>query len=133
MDNQQDDISNFAAVDTGTIDLEKPNGDPLLNSKGEQMSVTVYGPGSKQHGKATAKRNRAILAHVRSGGKKMKDDDQRELDADFLADITSSFNNFTYKGLTGHEQFKAFYMDATVGCYSEQVNKGVNDWGNFTK
>jgi hypothetical protein len=131
--NQQDDISAFAAVDTGTIELERPNGEPLLNSSGLQMSVTVYGPGSKQHQKATAKRNRAILAHVRTGGKKMKDEDQRELDADFLADITSSFNNFTYKGLQGHEQFKAFYMDATVGCYSEQVNKGVNDWGNFTK
>ena len=97
------------------------------------MSVTVYGPGSKQFQRAQSVRNRAILEYVKKGGKKMKDNEQRELDAEFLASCTVSFNGFVYKELTGIEMFRAAYMDTAIGFISEQVNKAIGDWANFTQ
>jgi hypothetical protein len=126
------DISKLAVKETAVIELESPDGEPLLNENGEVLSVTVYGPGSKQFQRAQGKRNRAILEYVRKGGKKMKDEEQRELDAEFLADCTASFNGFVYKDLTGYEMFKAAYLDPSIGFIAEQVNKAIGDWANFT-
>lgn len=126
------DISSLAVNETTIIELESPSGDPLTNDKGEPLSVTVYGPGSKQFQKATSVRNRAILDYVKKGSKKMKDGEQRELDAEFLAACTVSFNGFGYKELTGVEMFKAAYLDTAIGFISEQVNKAIGDWANFT-
>lgn len=126
------DISNLAVKETAVIELESPDGEPLLNENGEVLSVTVYGPGSRQFQRAQGKRNRAILEYVRKGGKKMKDEEQRELDAEFLADCTASFNGFVYKDLTGYDMFKAAYLDPAIGFIAEQVNKAIGDWANFT-
>ena len=127
------DISKLAVKETAVIELESPDGEPLINDQGETLSVTVYGPGSKQFQKAQGTRNRAILEYVRKGGKKMKDEEQRELDAEFLSACTVSFNGFTYKELTGYEMFKAAYLDPAIGFIAEQVNKAIGDWANFTK
>jgi hypothetical protein len=127
------DISKLAVSATSTIDLEDPSGEPLLTDTGDKISVTVYGPGSKQFQKASGVRNRAILEYVRKGGKKMKDDEQRELDADFLATCTVSFNGFSYKDQTGYEMFKQAYLDPSIGFIAEQVNKAIGDWSNFTQ
>lgn len=127
------DISKIGVNPTSTIELETPEGEALTNDAGDAMSITIYGPGSKQFQKASGIRNRAILDYVRKGGKKMKDDEQRELDAEFLATCTVSFNGFVYKDLTGHEMFKAAYMDSAIGFIADQVNKAVGDWSNFTK
>jgi len=35
--------------------------------------------------------------------------------------------------LTGIEMFKQAYLDPSIGFISEQVNKAINDWANFTK
>lgn len=126
------DISKLAVKETAIIELETPDGEPLTNDQGETLSVTVYGPGSKQFQRAQGKRNRAILEHVRKGGKKMKDEEQRELDAEFLAECTASFNGFVYKDLTGYDMFKAAYLDPAIGFIAEQVNKAIGDWANFT-
>jgi hypothetical protein len=127
------DISSLAVKDTTIVELETPMGDELLNDKGERLSVTVYGPGSKQFNKAQGVRNRAILEYVKRGGKKMKDGEQRDLDAEFLTACTVSFNNFAYKDFTGSEMFKEAYLDTTIGFISEQVNKAIGDWANFTQ
>jgi hypothetical protein len=126
------DISKLAAKETAIVELDGPDGEPLQNEDRQRLSVTVYGPGSKQFQKAQGVRNRAILEYVRKGGKKMRDDEQRELDAEFLASCTASFNGFTYKDLVGYDQFKAAYLDPSIGFVSEQVNKAIGDWGNFT-
>jgi hypothetical protein len=127
------DVSKLAVSATSIIELEDPNGEQLINDSGEVISVTVYGPGSKQFQKASGVRNRAVLDYIRKGGKKMKDDEQRELDAEFLASCTVSFNGFVYKDLTGSEMFKAAYLDPSIGFIAEQVNKAIGDWSNFTQ
>ena len=128
------DISKFAVSPTSTINLEDAEGDQLVNEKGEPISITVYGPGSKHYQKAQGVRNRAIVEYVRKGSKKtMRDDDQQEMDAEFLSACTASFNGIAYKDLTGAEMFKAVYLDASIGFIAEQVNKAIGDWANFTK
>ena len=126
------DISSLAVKETAIVQLEAVDGEALLDADGKQLSITVYGPGSKAFQKATAVRNRAILEYVKKGGKKMKDEEQRELDAEFLADCTASFNEFVYKDMTGYDMFKAAYLDAGIGFIAEQINKAIGDWANFT-
>lgn len=127
------DISTLSAAETGTLELVTPGGDELLNDKGEPCTITVFSPGTKQYQKALSAKNRAVYEFVKRGGRKMKDGEQREIDARFLADITASFNGFGYKDLKGYEMFKALYSDETIGFIAEQVNGFVNDWGNFTR
>ena len=127
------DISTLAAAETGTLELVTPGGDELLNDKGEPCTITVFSPGTKQYQKALSAKNRAVYEFVKRGGRKMKDGEQREIDARFLADITASFNGFGYKDLKGYEMFNALYSDETIGFIAEQVNAFVNDWGNFTR
>lgn len=131
MDNAFD-ISTLAVNDTGTVELETINGDPLMNGE-KQCSITVFSPGSSQYQRAQAKRNRAVVETVRKGSKKMSDSAQRDLDASFLADCTASFNHFTYKDLTGYDQYKEFYLDAKIGFLAEQVNRALGNWANFSK
>ena len=127
------DISKLAVAETTTIELDGPDGEKLTDGKGNVLSVTIYGPGSKAYQKAQGERNRAIMAQVRKGGKKMKDSEARELDAELLASCTISFNGFGYKDLSGYEMFKAAYMDASIGFIAEQINKELGDWENFIK
>ena len=125
------DISTLAANETTIVELETPAGDPLMTDDGARLSVTVYGPGSKNFQKAQGVRNRALMKYFRKGGKEMSDGEQRELDAEFLATCTASFNEFQYKDLTGYEMFKAAYRDASIGFIADQVNKAIGDWANF--
>lgn len=128
------DISGCAAADTADIELQRPDGEPMTNHAGQVLSVTVYGPGSTKFLHAQGVRNRAILAFVRKGAasKRMADDDQRVLDAEFLAACTHSFNGFGYKNFPpGPEMFRAAYLDPKVGFIAEQINKGIGDWANF--
>jgi len=127
------DISTKSVKETTIVYLEGPDGEQLLGNDGKQVSITVYGPGSKLFQKAQAAKNRAILEQVRKGGKKVSDNVQRDIDAEFLATCTESFNGFTYKDLKGPEMFKACYSDYSIGYVAEQVNKAVGDWSNFTK
>jgi len=127
------DISKIGVSATTTIELEGPDGELLVDDKGKQLSVTVYGPGSKEFQKAQGVKNRAILEFVRKGSAKMKDHEQRELDCEFLASCTVSFNNFTYKDKTGAEAFKAAYLDPSIGFIADQINRKIGDWENFTQ
>lgn len=127
------DISALSVTDTTDVELVDAKGEPLLvPGTDTPMSVTVYGPGSKPFAKAQATRNRAVLQTVRRGARKMKDEEQRDVDAEFLATCTASFNGFDYKGMVGHEGFKALYLDPKVGFIAEQVNKAISDWSAFT-
>ena len=128
------DISKCSVDETTTVNIETPDGETMENGDGEKVSITVFGPGSKPYQKAQAVKNRAILDQLRKGKNKMSDSLQRELDAEFLATCTSSFNNFSYKDFEpGYAMFKACYMDYSIGFVAEQVNNKIGDWANFTK
>lgn len=130
------DISKASVSETTTVDLSGPDGEELHNDEGQRLSITVYGPGSKVFQKAQNEKNRAILEQVRKGKKKMSSYAQRELDAEFLSEITVSFNGFAYRPdeyEPGPDMYKAAYLDYSIGYIADQVNSEAGDWANFTK
>jgi hypothetical protein len=134
------DITTKKVAETATLDLLDADESPLIGEGGVQCSVTVYGPGSAEYAKAEAKKNNKVMDRLKRKGKAdATPEEQRAQQADFLADITASFNGFTYpsadpdKPLEGRALFRAAYMDRGVGFIADQVQAFVGDWGNFSR
>lgn len=146
------DISTIEVDDTVDVILEHPKTkEPILVGGteiadedggmtlvgGVPMSVTVYGPGSKQFKAAkSAQSNRNMKRARASGGRVETTADEEAGDvAAFLATITVSLNNFNYKGLPSdsRDTFRAMYLDRKMGWITDQVNGQAGDWGRFTK
>lgn len=146
------DISAIEVADTFDVILEHPSTkEPMLvggtevpdedggttTVGGVPMSVTVYGPGSKQFKAArSAQSNRNMKRARASGGRVETTADEEASDvAAFLSTITVSLNNFTYKGLPtdARDTFRALYLDRKMGWITDQVNNQAGDWGRFTK
>lgn len=123
-------IENLAVKDTTEIHLHGPDDELLYDEAGRPVTITVNGPGTKAYAKAQQAKNKALMEYMRKG--KIRPDSTLEDNAEFLARVTVSFNNFQYKGMHGYEQFKACYLDASIGFIAEQVNKELGDWSNFT-
>ena len=128
------DIKSLAVNETTTIHLRGADDELLFadTDGNKPMTITVYGPGTKIFSKARDALNKAVLERFRRKGKNRADTTLEET-AEFLAAVTVSFNNFEYGGLEGHDQFKACYLDNSIGFIAEQVNKELADWSNFTK
>lgn len=124
------DISKLRVSETADIELDLPNGDPMVDEKGNRCSVTVYGAGSKEYQKAQAHKNRQLMEAMRKKG--TKNIDQRALDAEMLAAVTVAFNNFTYgEGKSDRAMIDAAYRDPAIGWMAEQVGAALGDWETF--
>ena len=130
------DITQTAVEETAVCELNNADDAPLIGDENKQCTVTLYGPGSAPYAQAEAKRQNRLLERLRRKGKtEMSAEEQRGESAEFLAAITISFNNFAYPpagDATGKDLFRALYMDRKVGFITDQVQKFVGDWGNFT-
>lgn len=132
------DISTKKVAETATLDLLDADESPLLGEGKVQCSVTVFGPGSAEYAKAEAKKNNKVMDRLKRKGKAdATPEEQRAQQADFLADITASFNGFTYTSpdgatLEGRSLYRAAYMDRGIGFIADQVQAFVGDWGNFS-
>lgn len=126
-------LKNFAAADTAEIELLDGQRSPLLTQDGKPVTVTVYGPGSKQMAAAIARSQarQAKLQRIRKGREATPEERTAEA-AELLADITVSMAGIEYDGLQGREMFTAIYNDTTLGFIFEQVNRASVDWANFT-
>jgi hypothetical protein len=126
-------ITQLAVNETTDIHLRGPDDELLYDEAGRPVTITVNGPGTKAFAKAQQAKNKALMEYVRRG--KNKPDTTLADNAEFLARVTVSFNNLQYKGMSvnGYEQFKACYLDQSIGFISEQVGKELADWSNFTK
>jgi hypothetical protein len=126
-------ITTIRARDEADIKLNNADGEPLIGGNGEQLSVTIYGPGSKQYAKAQAERNQRLLARMAkrgNSGAKLTPDEQTAEAAAFLAACTKSFNGWAYNG--DPTAFEACYNDRPLTFIADQVQAGINDWGNFS-
>mgnify|MGYP003576920687 CR=1 FL=1 len=128
------DIKSLAVKDTSDLHLRSADDELLFTEDGKPITITVYGPGSKAYAKAETAQNNRMLDRLKKKGKADQTPDEKIAEqAEFLAACTKSFNNFSYGGLAGDEQFKACYSDKSVGFIGEQVGKHIADWGNFTQ
>jgi hypothetical protein len=129
------DIRKFAVEETSLLPLRDGADEPLLGEDKIQMTVTLFGPGSKPYAKAqAAQQNRMIDKLKRKGKTEQSAEDKAREQAEFLAACTKEFSaNIEYDGLAGEALFKAIYADTTIGFIAEQVGKHLGDWANFTK
>lgn len=135
------DITQRRATETGVIDLVTGDGSPLTDEKGNVLSVTVHGPGSKVWQAADAERNRRRTARIEKNRGKLTAalDKAKEDEVDFLTAITVSFNGWEYPAPQEQpwagqkDMFRAAYADDTIGYIRDHVHREATDWSVFTK
>lgn len=130
------DIRSFAVEETRVLHLKSASDDPLIGDDGNPMTVTLYGPGSKQYARAQAAQNNRFVERLQKKGKAAEQTAEQSASerADRLAACTKEFSsNIAYDDLKGTELFKAVYSDPSIGFIAEQVGTFINDWGNFSK
>lgn len=127
-------LTSIAAKDTYTINLVNANDEPLLQDDGSPVSITVYGPGSKHHQRAQARRTQLALDRMAKRGGKIKitAEEQQKEQAEFLAACTHSFNGLSYNGSSTGDAILAAYSDPSIGFIADQVSKALGDWANFS-
>lgn len=117
-----DDELMYKDGDDGQPDLSKP------------MTVTLYGPGSKQYAKASARQQNRALDKLKKKGKADQTAEEKAQErAEFLADVTAAMTNVEYDQLQGEFLYKAVYSDTSLGFIPKQIEEYLGDWGNFTK
>lgn len=134
------DITSTKVLEKGILKLTDAEEAPLMGQDADgnpkQCAIELYGPGSKAYAAAEARRNNRTVDRIKRRGKsKLSAEEQRSDQADFLADVTIAFHNFTYPagdGVTGRDMFHALYMDRGVGFITDQAQQFVTDWGNFS-
>jgi hypothetical protein len=127
------DIRTKAVQATSTLHL-RDAADELMFDGDKPVTVTIYGPGSKQFAKAQqAQQNRMLDSLKRKGKTDQTAEQKRAEQAEFLTECTASFENLTYDALTGAALAKAVYSDIEIGFIADQVAKHIGDWANFSK
>jgi len=106
---------------------------PTDGSQPAAVGVTIYGPGSKEFQQAQVKVNNRAVARLQKRGKfEQTVDGKLKEQAEYLADITQSFQHLDYDGLTGRALALAVYGDPSIGFIGDQVAEYVKEWGNFS-
>jgi hypothetical protein len=123
------DLSAFQLVNTAILEVENPKGDPLLFN-GAPVTITLYGPGSKEYKNAKYKLENAnqtrSIAMLRGKTSKTAAEDQEKANAEFLAACTAQVDNFPITGGA-----LALYSNPGLVYITDQVNKFLGDAENF--
>jgi hypothetical protein len=129
-----DDIGALSASDTDTFQLRDPNDEPLTR-EGAPITVTVFGPGSDEHARATTAQSNKQLKRLRKRGDiVLTATDVAEDAAEFLTAITKEFGNLKHNGeIVGADRsrIRALYLDRRLSWIGDQVNDRVKNWENF--
>jgi len=128
-------IRKFEVEETGVLELLDASGEPMIGEDGKPMTITGYGPGSKQYAKAQAAQQNRMIDKLKARGKtEQSADDKTRENAEFLAGCTKSFSsNIEMDGLDGEALYKAVYSEKKLGFVPEQFGKWLSEWGNFSK
>ena len=127
------DIRTKAVQATSTLHL-RDAADELMYDGDKPVTVTIYGPGSKQFAKAQAAQQNRMLDSLKRKGKTDQTAEQKRAEqAEFLTECTAAFENLTYGDLTSTALAQAVYSDIEIGFIADQVAKHIGDWANFSK
>lgn len=135
------DITKKRALESAKIDLVNGDGSPLLDDDGNQLTVTVFGPGSKRWQQADTDRNRKRTARIEKNRGRLAAalDNAKADEVDFLVAITISFDGWTYPAPTeagwptSADMFRAAYEDDQIGFIRDHVHGQATNWEAFTK
>lgn len=130
------DVSTIEIADTCDVEILHPKSSaPLEGDDGKVCTITIHGPGSKAFAAAKARNNLRFVERLKRKGKQEADPEEDAANtAAFLASITVSLNNFSYKGgdPRSADTFRALYADPAMGWLTELVNGEAGDWARFT-
>ena len=134
-------IKNTAIAASAKFHVRDAAGELLYTDDGQKVTITVHSPGTKPYQKAKHAREERNNTRVfgRTQGKaeaKMSAEDKVAERAEFLAAITISFDNLDYpdaNGRGGFELYKAVYSDIEIGHVAEDLEKFMDERGNFKK
>lgn len=132
------DIKSKAVAATSFLHLKDADENLLydqpVGGERQPVGVHVYGPGSKEYQAAQTKvSNRQVQRLQKRGKFEQTPEEKQKEQAQFLADITHSFENLGYEGKTGRELALAVYGDITLGFIVDQVAEHTKDWANFSQ
>ena len=137
-------LKKFAVSPTGRLHLRDANDElmyarTLTDGQPDPASAIVanlYGPGSKEYARATAKQNNRVMNRLKQKGKIEQTAEQKLLeDAEFLADCTQSIENLEEHTpvTTDRQTLIEQYTDNEIGFVRDQIAKHIGDWSNFSK
>jgi hypothetical protein len=133
-------IRKFAVSETGVLNLTDADDEPMIGDDGKPMSITLFGPGSKEYARANAANQNRLVDKLKKKGKTDQSAaDRAREQSEFLAACTKDMSaNIEYDApggekLKGEELYKAIYSDITIGFVADQVAKFIGDWSNFSK
>lgn len=123
------DLSQFEILDTASLTVLNPKGDELTVG-GKPVVISVYSPGSKQFMNAKYKLDNATqarsIAIIRGKTPKNAAEEARLQQAEFLAAVTASIDNFPIDGGA-----LALYTNPKLSYITDQVEKFIGDTENF--
>lgn len=139
------DIRKIAIGATGKMPVKDVDGNPVLDEKKKPLTITFFGPGSREFVRAKAQIQNEVMEEMQAEEEAAKEAEKAkkkggkpaekpEVDleaahkrtAKLLARITVSLDGFDYPG--GPE---ALYLDTTLGHIAEDANSWVVKRGNF--
>lgn len=129
------DLRTLSIGQTANMPVRDAAGEPQFDADGQPITITLYGPGTKQYQRAKhaaeERQNARTLARMQGKGDKQTADEKLQERAEFLASVTVSINGASVGDKAGHEAFKALYADITLGHITDDADKFLADRGNF--
>lgn len=120
------DFSAFLLSPTGRVEINLPNGDPMLYD-GKRVAVNVFSPASAEYARAQAAMQRAARDKLLGGKKSANEaEESAEIDARFLVGVTQSVENFPFPGGA-----PAMYRERGLMYIGDQVRAYLGEQGNF--
>lgn len=123
------DLSAYEAAEVGVLAIETPTGEPMLHA-GRPVRIHLYGPGSAEFVRITAKLDAAsqarTFAALRGKGSKNAADEQKADQVTKLVACTREIENFPIPGGA-----RAVYENPRLGYITAQVQRFLEDWANF--
>lgn len=129
-------IKSLAILATAVMPVRNAAGEPQTDAAGNPISITLYGPASKQFqaAKHKAEDRNNTRAFARMQGKsegKLTVAEKINERAEFLTTCTVSFNGFGMDDLTGRELHLAVFSDIEIGHLAEDAEKFLGERANF--
>jgi hypothetical protein len=130
------DITTLELADTATMPVCNVLGEVQKDADGNELSITLYGPGTKQQQQCRhlAEERSAMRAMERvqeKGTGRPSLEEKLSERAEFLADCTVSFNYFGYGSLTGRAAFLALYSNPKLSYITDSADQFLAKRANF--
>lgn len=118
------------SAEISDIPVKNMDGSPMLDENNNQVTATVFGPGSKIWQVANAAKRRKVMRKVRENNGKMEAAaDDTEDTIEFLCAITKRFNGLELPDEA--DQVRAIYSHPLLGYIRDQMDNAAANWENF--